>query len=209
MPLGKDENDNEETRRWGTPREFDFEPLDHVDLGNELGMMDYEMAANMAGSRFVVMHGGLARLHRALSQFMLDLHTRAHGYEETIVPVLLNPQALYATGQLPKFADDQFVTRDDPPYYLAPTAEVPLTKPGGRAHHRGRQFADPKVAHTVCFRREAGSYGQGYPRHDPPAPVRKVELVHIVQPDQSYQALEALTGHAEAVLQNWSCHIAC
>ena len=201
VPLGKDENDNEETRRWGTPKEFDFEPLDHVDLGNELGMMDYEMAANMAGSRFVVMHGDLARLHRALSQFMLDLHTRAHGYEETIVPVLLNPQALYATGQLPKFADDQFVTRDDPPYYLAPTAEVPLTNLVAGRIIEAVDLPMQKVAHTVCFRREAGSYGKDTRGMIRQHQFEKVELVHIVQPDQSYQALEALTGHAEAVLQ--------
>lgn len=201
VPVGKDENDNEEIRRWGTPREFAFEPLDHVDLGARLGMTDYEAAASLAGSRFVVMRGGLARLHRALAQFMLDLHIREHGYEETIVPVLVNPKTMYGTGQLPKFADDQFATRDDPPYYLAPTAEAPLTNLVAGRIVEARQLPIKTVAHTLCFRREAGSYGKDTRGMIRQHQFEKVELVHIVQPSQSYAALEALTGHAESVLQ--------
>lgn len=201
VPVGKDENDNPEIRQWGTPRKFDFQPLDHVDLGNALAMMDYEMAAKLAGARFVVMHAGLARLHRALAQFMLDLHTREHGYEETIVPVLLNPKSLYSTGQLPKFADDQFATQDDPPYYLAPTAEVPLTNLAAERILEPDQLPMQKVAHTLCFRREAGSYGKDTRGMIRQHQFEKVELVHIVQPDDSYAALERMTTHAETVLQ--------
>ena len=201
VPVGKDENDNEEIRRWGTPGEFPFEVLDHVDLGNGLGMMDYEVAASLAGSRFVVMHGGLARLHRALAQFMLDLHVREHGYEETIVPVLVNPKTLYGTGQLPKFADDQFATQDDPPYYLTPTAEVPLTNLVAGRIVEAAELPLRKVAHTLCFRREAGSYGKDTRGMIRQHQFEKVELVHIVRPEQSYEVLETLTGHAEAVLQ--------
>ncbi len=201
VPPGRDENDNEEARRWGAPREFDFAPRDHVDLGEGLGMMDYEAAAGLAGSRFVVLRGGLARLHRALAQFMLDLHTREHGYEETIVPVLVNPKTLYGTGQLPKFADDQFATRGDPAYYLAPTAEVPLTNlVAGRILEAG-ELPIRTVAHTLCFRREAGSYGKDTRGMIRQHQFEKVELVHITQPAHSYETLETLTGHAEAVLQ--------
>ena len=200
VPVGKDENDNEEIRRWGAPREFEFEALDHVDLGVQLGM-DYEAAARLAGSRFVVLHGDLARLHRALAQFMLDLHTREHGYEETIVPMLVNPKTLYGTGQLPKFADDQFATQDDPPYYLVPTAEVPLTNLAAEQIIAPEDLPISKVAHTLCFRREAGSYGKDTRGMIRQHQFEKVELVHIVQPEESYATLEALTGHAEAVLQ--------
>ena len=200
VPVGKDENDNEEIRRWGAPREFEFEVRDHVDLGVQLGM-DYEAAARLAGSRFVVLHGDLARLHRALAQFMLDLHTREHGYEETIVPMLVNPKTLYGTGQLPKFADDQFATQDDPPYYLVPTAEVPLTNLAAEQIIAPEDLPISKVAHTLCFRREAGSYGKDTRGMIRQHQFEKVELVHIVQPEESYAMLEALTGHAEAVLQ--------
>ena len=200
VPLGKDENDNAEVRAWGTPREFDFAVRDHVDLGETLGM-DYETAAAISGARFVVLRGDLARLHRALAQFMLDLHTREHGYVETNVPVLLNPKALFGTGQLPKFADDQFATSDQPPYYLAPTAEVPLTN-----FAAGRIFAPQELplqltAHTLCFRREAGSYGKDTRGMIRQHQFEKVELVHITRPDKSYDALENLTAHAETVLQ--------
>ena len=201
VPVGVDENDNVEVRRWGTPGEFDFTVLDHVDLRNGLGMMDYEAAAGLAGSRFVVMRGDLARLHRALAQFMLDLHVREHGYEETLVPVLVNPQTLYGTGQLPKFADDQFATQDDPPYYLIPTAEVPLTNLVAGRIVEAEALPIRKVAHTPCFRREAGSYGKDTRGMIRQHQFEKVELVHITRPDQSYEALEMLTGHAEAVLQ--------
>ena len=201
VPVGKDENDNTEARRWGTPRAFDFTPLDHVDLGNGLGMMDYEAAAGLAGSRFVVMHTGLAGLHRALAQFMLDLHTREHGYQEVMVPVLVNPKTLYGTGQLPKFADDQFATQDDPPYYLIPTAEVPLTNLVAGRIIEAAELPMRKVAHTLCFRREAGSYGKDTRGMIRQHQFEKVELVHIVSPEQSYETLETLTAHAEAVLQ--------
>ena len=201
VPIGKDESDNLELRRWGAPREFDFTPLDHVDLGAGLAMMDYETAANLAGSRFVVMHRDLARLHRALAQFMLDLHIREHGYEETSVPVLVNPQTLFGTGQLPKFADDQFATRDEPPYYLTPTAEVPLTNLVANRIVENDELPMRKVAHTLCFRREAGSYGKDTRGMIRQHQFEKVELVHIVRPDESYDALETLTAHAETVLQ--------
>jgi len=200
VPRGDDENDNREIRKWGSPREFDFEVRDHVDLGAALGM-DYEAAGAISGARFVVLHGQLARLHRALAQFMLDLHVREHGYRETNVPVLLKPKALFATGQLPKFADDQFATADEPPYYLAPTAEVPLTNLAA-----GRIFAPEELplqfaAHSLCFRREAGSYGKDTRGMIRQHQFEKVELVHIVRPGKSYDALEMLTKHAEAVLQ--------
>lgn len=201
VPVGKDENDNVEMRRWGLAREFEFDVLDHVDLGVGLGMMDYETAASLSGSRFVVMNGGLARLHRALAQFMLDLHTREHGYEETMVPVLVKPNALFGTGQLPKFADDQFATQDEPPYYLVPTAEVPLTNLVAGRIIDPAELPLKKVAHTVCFRREAGSYGKDTRGMIRQHQFEKVELVQIVKPEHSYSALEALTGHAEAVLQ--------
>ena len=201
VPVGSDENDNTEARRWGTPREFDFTPLDHVDLGNALGMMDFDAAADLAGSRFVVMRADLARLHRALAQFMLDLHTREHGYQETNVPVLVNAKALYGTGQLPKFADDQFATQGEPAYYLTPTAEVPLTNLVAERIVDAAQLPMRKVAHTLCFRREAGSYGKDTRGMIRQHQFEKVELVHIVAPSQSYATLETLTAHAEAVLQ--------
>ena len=201
VPVGNDENDNVEVRRWGTPRKFDFTPLDHVDLGDALGMMDFKSAAKLAGSRFVVLHLGLARLHRALAQFMLDLHVDEHGYEETITPILVNPNTLYGTGQLPKFADDQFATQDEPPYYLTPTAEVTLTNLVAERIIEPEQLPMRKVAHTLCFRREAGSYGQDTRGMIRQHQFEKVELVHIVQPAQSYKTLETLTAHAETVLQ--------
>ncbi len=201
VPVGADENDNIEARRWGSPREFEFTPRDHVDLGTDLGMMDYEAAANLAGARFVVMRAALARLHRALAQFMLDLHTREHGYIETNVPVLIKPEALYGTGQLPKFADDQFATRDDPPYYLTPTAEVPLTNLVAGRIMAASELPMRMVAHTLCFRREAGSHGKDTRGMIRQHQFEKVELVHIVCPHESYATLETLTVHAEAVLQ--------
>lgn len=201
VPVGKDETDNQEIRRSGNPRQFSFTALDHVELGKRLAMMDYETAANLAGARFVVLHGALARLHRALAQFMLDLHIREHHYQEVSVPVLVNPSTLYATGQLPKFADDQFATRDEPPYYLTPTAEVPLTNLVAGRIIEPSQLPIQKVAHTLCFRREAGSYGKDTRGMIRQHQFEKVELVHIVAPQQSAAALEMLTAHAEAVLQ--------
>lgn len=201
VPVGADENANVETRKWGAPREFDFAPADHVALGEKLKMSDYEVAAQLAGARFVVLHGALARLHRALAQFMLDLHINQHGYEETNVPVLVNPQALYGTGQLPKFADDQFATAGKPPYYLTPTAEVPLTNLVAGRLLDADELPMAKVAHTLCFRREAGSYGKDTRGMIRQHQFEKVELVHVVAPKDSYETLERLTQHAETVLQ--------
>ena len=201
VPEGKDEEDNIEVRKWGTPAAFDFAVKDHVDLGESLGMMDYEAAAKLSGSRFVTMQGGLSRLHRALAQFMLDLHVTEHGYTETYVPFLVAPEALYGTGQLPKFADDQFSTQDDPPFYLIPTAEVPLTNLVANQIVDADKLPIQRVAHTPCFRREAGSYGRDTRGMIRQHQFEKVELVHIVKPEQSYDALEALTSHAEEVLK--------
>ncbi len=200
VPLGADESANQEVRRWGKPRDFAFTPADHVDLGEQLDMMDYAAAARLAGARFVVLRGGLARLHRALAQFMLDLHTGQHGYEEVIVPALVNSQTLYGTGQLPKFADDQFATQDEPPYYLIPTAEVPLTNLAAARIAEAHELPQRRVAHSLCFRREAGSYGKDTRGMIRQHQFEKVELVHIVPPADSAAALESMTAHAEAVL---------
>ena len=199
VPEGVSEADNVELRRWGSPVELDFTALDHVDLGAGLGGLDFETASQIAGSRFVVMTGAVARLHRALAQFMLNLHVDEHGYEEIYTPYLVNADSLRGTGQLPKFEEDLFAVSDD--YYLIPTAEVPVTN---WAADRILEPADlPKrfVAHTPCFRREAGSYGRDTRGMIRQHQFDKVELVWLVQPDQSWQALETLTGHAEQVLQ--------
>ncbi|WP_423907439.1 serine--tRNA ligase [Candidatus Spongiihabitans sp.] len=201
VPVGKDEQDNVEVRLWGTPKEFDFEIKDHVDLGEGLQMMDFKAASKLAGSRFVVMQGSLARLHRALAQFMLDLHVNEHGYTEVNVPLLVNPQALFGTGQLPKFEEDQFSTSDAPPYYLIPTAEVPLTNLAANRIIDAQQLPMRFVAHTPCFRREAGSYGRDTRGMIRQHQFEKVEMVHIANPADSYDALESMTSHAEAVLQ--------
>jgi len=200
VPIGSDENENKLERTWGELPEFDFQIKDHVDLGQDLGAMDFDAAAKITGSRFVVMQGQLARLHRALTQFMLDVHVGEHGYEETYVPYLVNADSLFGTGQLPKFADDQFVTKEEG-WYLIPTAEVPLT------NLVRDQIIDPgrlpikRVAHTPCFRREAGSYGRDTRGMIRQHQFEKVELVQIVHPDCSYEALEELTGHAETILK--------
>ncbi|MEM6640319.1 MAG: serine--tRNA ligase [Pseudomonadota bacterium] len=201
VPDGKDESDNVEIRRVGEPRVFDFEVRDHVDIGERLGTLDFDRAAAMSGSRFVVMSGTLARLHRALAQFMLDLHTREHGYTEINAPVLVHGPALFGTGQLPKFEEDLFRIDADNGHYLIPTAEVTLTNlvagellPSGALPLR---FA----AHSPCFRSEAGSYGRDTRGMIRQHQFEKVELVHIVRPEESMAALETLTGHAEAVLE--------
>jgi seryl-tRNA synthetase len=201
VPDGRDEQSNLEVRRWGEPRRFSFTPRDHVDIGERLGGLDFEAAARISGSRFVVMRGAVARLHRALAQFMLDLHTREHGYTEVYVPYLVQPQALFGTGQLPKFEQDLFAVRGEQSYFLIPTAEVPVTN-----LVRGQIVAAERlplkwVAHTPCFRSEAGAAGK-----DTRGMIRnhqfdKVELVQIVRPADSYAALEELTGHAETVLR--------
>lgn len=201
VPLGEGETENVEIRKWGTPREFDFEVRDHVDLGDGLGTMDYETAGKLAGSRFVVMKGQLARLHRALAQFMLDLHVQDHGYTEVNVPLLVNAQTLLGTGQLPKFEEDQFATRDNPPFFLIPTAEVPLTNLVAGKIVESDELPLRLVAHTPCFRREAGSYGRDTRGMIRQHQFEKVEMVHIVAPDDSYASLDLMTGHAETVLQ--------
>ncbi|AFJ47608.1 serine--tRNA ligase [Shimwellia blattae] len=207
VPDGKDENDNVEISRWGTPRQFDFEVRDHVTLGEMINGLDFAAAVKLTGSRFVVMKGQIARLHRALSQFMLDLHTEQHGYSEAYVPYLVNHDTLYGTGQLPKFAGDLFHTKpleeeaDSSSYALIPTAEVPLTNLVRDEILDDDALPLKMTAHTPCFRSEAGSYGR-----DTRGLIRmhqfdKVEMVQIVRPETSMEALEELTGHAEKVLQ--------
>jgi len=200
VPPGKNENDNREIRRWGEPPKFSFTARDHVDLGAFHGM-DFETAAKIASARFVILEGKLARLHRALIQFMLDLHVTEHGYRETYVPYLVNAESLFGTGQLPKFADDQFTTRDEDPYFLVPTAEVPVTNMVRDALLTPGELPIKRVAHTPCFRREAGSYGKDTRGMIRQHQFEKVELVQVVRPDTSYAVLEELTGHAETVLQ--------
>ncbi len=201
VPDGNDENDNVEVRRWGEPPAFEFEPRDHVDLGAAIGGMDFELAAKITGSRFVVMQGAIARLHRALIQFMLDLHTQEHGYTETYVPYMVNADSLRGTGQLPKFEEDLFRLDTESGYYLIPTAEVPVTNIVRdvivEADDMPRRFA----CHTPCFRSEAGSYGKDTRGMIRQHQFEKVELVQVVRPQDSYDALEQLTGHAETVLQ--------
>ncbi len=201
VPVGDSDTDNEEVRRWGDPKAFAFEPADHVSLGSGLGMMDFELAAKITGSRFVVMSGAIARLHRALIQFMLDLHTTEHGYQETYVPYLVNANSLFGTGQLPKFAEDQFVTSGDPSYFLIPTAEVPVTNIYAREIVSEEELPIRHVCHTPCFRSEAGSYGKDTRGMIRQHQFEKVELVQLVRPEHSWDALEELTGHAETVLQ--------
>jgi len=201
VPEGRDESANREVRRWGEPRKFDFAPQDHVALGEKLGGIDFESAAKISGARFSVMKGGVARLHRALAQFMLDLHTREHGYTELYVPYLVLGTALQGTGQLPKFEADLFRVQSEQGHYLIPTAEVPVT------NLVRDQIVDPKnlpmkfVAHTPCFRSEAGAAGKDTKGLIRQHQFEKVELVHVVRPQDSYAALEDLTASAEKVLQ--------
>jgi len=200
VPEGSDERANAEVRRWGEPRRFSFKARDHVEIGERLGGLDFEAAAHISGARFVVMRGAVARLHRALAQFMLDLHTHEHGYTEVCVPYLVQPPALVGTGQLPKFEQDLFAVREQG-FYLIPTAEVPVTNLVREQILAAEQLPLKFVAHTPCFRSEAGAAGK-----DTRGMIRnhqfdKVELVQIVRPADSYAALEELTGHAETVLQ--------
>ena len=201
VPDGKDENDNVEIRRWGDPGKFDFEARDHVDLGEALNLLSFDTATKIAGSRFSVMSGGIARLHRALAQFMLDTHTQKHGYTEVYVPYLVNSDSLRGTGQLPKFEADLFKLQTDPPYYLIPTAEVPVTNIVRDSIVDASDMPLRYVCHTPCFRSEAGSYGKDTRGMIRQHQFDKVELVQIVQPQNSSQAHEELTGHAEAILQ--------
>lgn len=201
VPVGQDEGDNLEVRRWGDPSVFDFEPRDHVALGEKLGLLDFETAAKISGSRFVVMHGQLARLQRALTQFMLDLHTTEHGYLETYAPYIVNAQSLLGTGQLPKFGEDLFALHGDQDFYLIPTAEVPVTNIVRDVIVPDSQMPRRFVCHTPCFRSEAGSHGKDTRGMIRQHQFEKVELVQVVRPRDSDQALEELTGHAEQVLQ--------
>jgi seryl-tRNA synthetase len=200
VPDGRDEQANVEVRRWGVPRQFDFLPKDHVALGEPLGM-DFEAAGRISGARFVVMTGALARLHRALVQFMLDLHVDKHGYREAYVPYLVHGVALLGTGQLPKFEQDLFTVAGDPGFYLIPTAEVPVTNLVRDQIVASETLPLKFAAHTPCFRSEAGAAGKDTRGMIRQHQFEKVELVHIVRPENSYAALEELTGHAEAVLQ--------
>jgi seryl-tRNA synthetase len=201
LPVGASEDDNLEVRRVGEPRAFDFTVRDHVDLGVGSGMMDFDLATRISGARFVVMRSQIARLHRALIQFMLDLHTTEHGYTEYYVPYLVNAESLFGTGQLPKFEQDQFKTTDDPAFYMIPTAEVPVTNMFRDRIVEEAELPIRCVAHTPCFRSEAGSYGKDTRGMIRQHQFEKVELVQIVHPDHSYDALEELTSHAETVLK--------
>jgi seryl-tRNA synthetase len=201
VPDGQDEKSNVEVRRWGQPRAFDFKPQDHIAIGEKLGGLDFEAAARMSGARFVVMKSQVARLHRALAQFMLDLHTREHGYTEVYVPYLVQPQALYGTGQLPKFEQDLFAVKGEQHFYLIPTAEVPVTNLVREQILAAEDLPLKFVCHTPSFRSEAGAAGR-----DTRGMIRnhqfdKVELVHVVRPADSYAALEELTANAETVLK--------
>ena len=201
VPDGKGEEDNPVLRTWGEPPDFDFEVRDHVDLGEQLGQLDFETATKLTGSRFSVIHGPLARLHRALIQLMLDTHTREHGYSEVYVPYLVNADSLRGTGQLPKFEEDLFKTSGESDYYLIPTAEVPVTNLARNTITEAEQLPLRYTAHTPCFRSEAGSYGKDTRGMIRQHQFEKVEMVQLVRPDDSYDALEELTGHAEAILR--------
>ncbi len=201
VPDGRDAADNVEVRRWGAPRQFDFTPADHVAIGEKLGGIDFEAAARISGARFVVLRAQVARLHRALAQFMLDTHTREHGYTEVHVPYLVQPQALVGTGQLPKFEQDLFAVQGEQRFHLIPTAEVPVTNLVREQIMAAEQLPLRFVCHTPCFRSEAGAAGK-----DTRGMIRnhqfdKVELVQVVQPAASYDALEELTAHAETILK--------
>lgn len=201
-PEGKDENDNLEIRRWGDIPTFTFPIKDHVELGEISNNMDFAAAASITGSRFVVLKNNIARLHRKLIQFMMDTHTQQHGYEEIYVPYLVNAQALYGTGQLPKFEEDQFkLSNAAHPYYLIPTAEVPVTNLFANKITHQSMLPQQFVAHTPCFRAEAGSYGRDTRGMIRQHQFEKVELIHITHPEEGESALEMLTNHAENILQ--------
>jgi len=199
VPEGQDEEDNIEVRRWGTPKSFDFEVKDHVDLGANLGGLDFDTAAKITGSRFAKMSGSIARLHRALTQFMLNTHIEEHGYEEVYVPYIVNADSLFGTGQLPKFEEDLFKLDDERNYYLIPTAEVPVTN----IHRNDIVDSLPikYVSHTPCFRSEAGSSGRDTRGMIRQHQFEKVEMVQFVHPSESTQAHEDLTAQAESLLQ--------
>jgi len=202
VPEGRSEDDNVEIMRWGEPKQFDFVAKDHVDLGEAIELLDFELATKIAGPRFVVMRGALAKLNRALIQYMLDVHTEQHGYQEVYVPYLVNQESLKGTGQFSKFAEhDLFATQAEDGYFLIPTAEVPVTNIVRDVILKADDLPLKMVAHTPCFRREAGSYGRDTRGMIRQHQFEKIELVQIVQPEESYDALEQLTEHAEAILQ--------
>ncbi|MGX5173651.1 serine--tRNA ligase [Aliikangiella sp. IMCC44653] len=205
VPAGKSEDDNIEVRKWGEIPQFDFEVKDHTEIGEAINGLDFAASAKLSGSRFAVMHAGVAKLHRVLAQFMLDTHTEQHGYQETYVPFLVNPECLYGTSQLPKFAEDLFAvqgtTQDDKPLYMIPTAEVPLTNLVRDEIIDEAELPIRLTGHTPCFRSEAGSYGKDVKGLIRQHQFEKVELVQMVKPENSMQALEELTGHAEKILQ--------
>ncbi len=205
VPQGTTEDDNVEIRTWGEPKSFDFEVKDHVDLAEGLKLLNTEAATKISGSRFAVLHGNLAKLQRALTQFMLDTHSTEHGYQEIYVPYLVNQQSLFGTGQLPKFEEDLFKIQHDEDdarqFYLLPTAEVPVTNMMQDRIVKHTELPLKFVAHTPCFRSEAGSYGKDTRGLIRQHQFEKVELVQVVEPEQSYDALDALLGHAETILQ--------
>lgn len=201
VPFGRDEQDNVEILKWGTPRQFDFEIKDHTDLGEWMGGLEFETASKLTGSRFSVLKGNLARLQRALTQFMLDTHTAKHGYTEAYVPYLVNADSLKGTGQLPKFEEDLFKLQGEKEYYLIPTAEVPVTNFVRDEIIDVERLPLKYAVHTPCFRSEAGSYGRDTRGLIRQHQFEKVEMVQIVKPEHSMQALEELTAHAEAILQ--------
>lgn len=201
VPEGKTEDDNVEIRRWGEPKTFDFDVKDHLDLGSELGQIDMECAAKLTGSRFSVMKGDIARLHRALIQFMINTHIEEHGYREIYVPFMVNRDSLYGTGQLPKFEEDLFKLTDERDFYLIPTAEVPVTNTVRDEIVDEAELPIKYTSHTPCFRSEAGAYGRDTRGMIRQHQFEKVELVKIVKPEASEQALEDLTSHAEAILK--------
>ncbi|MCF6807754.1 serine--tRNA ligase [Thiotrichales bacterium 19S9-12] len=201
VPVGKDEDDNEVIRHWGEPKSFDFEVKDHVDLAEKLSGADFKAAAKITGSRFVVLKNDIAQLHRALTQFMINTHINEHGYSEIYVPYMVNDESLYGTGQLPKFAEDLFALKGDFPYRLIPTAEVPVTNLVRNEILNDSDLPLQFVAHTPCFRSEAGSYGKDTRGMIRQHQFEKVELVHITKPEDGLNTLEKLTNHAEAILQ--------
>src|SRR6267142_1876609 len=206
VPTGKDESANVEVRRWGIKPDFDFEPKDHVDLGTALGILDLERATKIAGARFAILNGAGARLSRALIDFMLDLHTREHGYQETLPPFIVNRDSLFGTGQLPKFEEDLFKLEDERGFYLIPTAEVPVTNYYREEILDASQLPMKWAAYTPCFRSEAGSYGKDTRGVIRQHQFEKVELVKYALPENSYDELEALTSNAEAILQRLGIH---
>ena len=201
VPDGLSEDDNVEVRSWGEPTTFDFEVKDHVDLGFPHGWMDFEAASKLTGSRFIVMRGAMARLHRALIQFMLDTHTSEHGYREMYMPYIVNADSLQGTGQLPKFEEDLFKLEGERDYYLIPTSEVPLTNLVRDSIVDAADLPLRFTSHTPCFRSEAGAYGKDTRGLIRQHQFEKVEMVQIVKPEDSWAALEAMTGHAETILQ--------